>query len=84
MTKHDWSDKIAKFAVSPQFLIDIMKHGIAPVRVVENALPEDAIFAGAFQADDMVWIVVASDTFSPLDPQADIPELPRTVFVKVS
>ncbi len=78
--------KLARFCVSAIFLLDIMKHGLDAARVVENPLPEDAIFHSMYTDSHyrVVWIVVASESFALLEEGALIPELVKPVFTKVT
>jgi hypothetical protein len=75
--------KLAAFAVTPEVLIEMMKHGMDACRIVENGLPPDAKFVSVHIDHDMIWIIVQSDSFEYIGPTDMIPELPRTVFTKV-
>lgn len=77
------SRRVARFAVTPEFLIGMMKHGIGEAVIVENAIPPDARFGGMFIDGGLIWINVESREFAELDHGQVIPELPKTVFEKV-
>ena len=75
-------ERIARVAVSPTFLVDIMKHGLAAARIVKHPLPADTVFLGAFSRDGLIWLVVGSESFDPVEPDTAVPELPTPVFSK--
>ncbi len=78
--------KIVKIHTSA--FIDILKHGIYNnVRVVSNALPEDAKFIRAFTNDTSGWgyisLVIESELFPEIQ-EGDLMEvLPYPIFEKV-
>lgn len=73
--------KLAAFGVTPEFLIEIMKHGTYAMRVIESALPEDAKFVSAHVEHDTIWIIVQSDSFKYVSPLEMIPQV-QTLFRK--
>lgn len=75
-------NKLARFAVTPQFLCDLMKHGIGSAKIVDGPLPPDARVHGCYVQDALIWVIVESESFQPVEPAAVIPELTRTVFTK--
>lgn len=76
--------QIAAFAVTPEFLIMMMKHGINAARIVENPLPLDAKFVSAHVEHGLIWIIVQSDSLPYIGPLEMIPQFPSTVFMKVA
>ena len=74
--------KLAAFAVTPTFLVDLMKHGIQ-ARIAEHGLPPDAKFVSVHVHRGLIWIIVQSDAFEYVGPNDKIPELAKTVFTKV-
>lgn len=75
-------DRIARVAVSPQFLLEIMRHGLDAARVVKDPLPDDVVFLAAFSRDGLIWLVLTSQTFAPIVQGDEIPELPTPAFTK--
>ena len=79
------SRRLRRVPITPEFLIDIMKHGTDGVEIVENPLPEDARFVGSsfdpFSLTSLLF--VSSESFDEVTENAQVPEHPRTLFRKV-
>ncbi len=77
------ANRVARVAVSAEFLVQIMKHGMDAVCVVKDPLPADAILASVFSGDGWVWVVVTSEQFEPVGAGEVIPILPVPRFEKI-
>jgi hypothetical protein len=79
--------KYSILKISSLIFIEICKHGMDKVKVVDNALPEDAKFVRAFVDDNLGWgrisLVLESESFKDLNEGDEIPILPNPAFEKV-
>jgi len=77
--------RIRRVAITGEFLVDIMKHGLSRVVVVENGLPLDATYLGSvFDPDSLVVkLLVQSESFSEVTESAIVPEHPSVTFRRV-
>ncbi len=73
--------------ISPQVFIDFFRHGSDEVKIVKNALPEDATYVRSF-VDDItghgrIGLVIESYLFDEIKEGDLIPILPDPLFEKV-
>ena len=76
-------DRFSRFAVSPELLVAVAIAGVPPgIYVVENPLPKDAEYQWAYRdpAAGLVWIVISSESFAPVQSWALIPSCPQPTF----
>lgn len=73
-----------RVAVTGEFFIDVMKHGLDAAVIVDNALPWDAQYLGATfdPAGLLVWLIVWSSEFDEVKEADVIPLHPSVVFRK--
>lgn len=73
--------------ISPQVFINFFKHGSDAVRIIKNALPEDATYVRSFVDDNTghgrVGLVIESLWFDEVKEGDLIPTLPDVLFEKV-
>jgi hypothetical protein len=76
--------RLRRVAVTGEFFVETMKHGLDAVVIVDNALPEDTVYVGATfdPASLVVWLIVESATFDEVPESAAIPEHKSVVFRK--
>lgn len=77
--------RLRRVLVTPEFLVEMMKHGTPAVTLEAHALPDDAAYVGCtFDPNRLgVWIFVASPSFDEVAPNGIVPEHPAPVFRRV-
>lgn len=76
--------RLQRIAVSPEFLVEVMKNGLDRVVIVGNPLPPDAryLYATFEPMAAAVWLFVESTTFAEIGDGERVPIAPLTVFQK--
>ena len=76
--------KEAYMRVSFFLLLEICKNGTDGVKIVKNALPQDAEYVRAgYDNFGNMFVVLRSESFEDIKEGAIMPELPRPEFEKV-
>jgi hypothetical protein len=79
--------KYAILKVSPLFLVEMFKHDIPMIKLVDHALPEDTKYVRAFTDDFGGWgrigLVLESESFRELKDGEMIPVLQSPTFEKM-
>ncbi len=76
--------RLRRLAFTPEFFVDLCKHGGEAVDVVQHRLPSDAqIVRCAYDLErDLVWVAIRSETFAVIPDGDIIPEHPQVLFQK--
>ena len=73
--------------VSPFIFLDMCKYGINKIRIVKDAIPDDAKFIRAHTDDNSGWgnisLVIESELFDELKDGDLIPTIPYPTFERV-
>jgi hypothetical protein len=79
--------KYAILKISPYVFINLCKKGMIKIKVLENAIPEDAHYIRGFCEESSGWgyvnLVLESESFRELNEGDEIPVLPYPMFERI-